>query len=43
MSSAFETIQRDHLIDIAKKEILNENEIRILRVLLAETAFEVKV
>ena len=42
MSSAFDTIQRDQLIDIAK-EILNEDGKRILRVLLAETTLEVKV
>ena len=42
MSSAFDTIQRDQLIDIVK-EILNEDEIRILRVLLVETTLKVKV
>ena len=42
MSSAFDTIQRGQLIDIAK-EILNKDEIRILRVVLAETILEVKV
>ena len=42
MLSVFDTIQRDLLIDIAK-EILNEDEIRIQRVLLAETTLEVKV
>ena len=42
MSSTFGTIQRDQLIDIAK-EILNEDEIRILRVLLAETTLKVRV
>ena len=42
MSSAFNTIQRGQLIDIAK-EVLNEDEIRILRILPAETTLEVKV
>ena len=42
MSSAFDTIQRGQLIDIAK-EILNKDEIRILRVVLAETTLKVKV
>ena len=42
MSSAFDTIQRGQLIDIAK-EILNKDEIRILRVFLAETILEVKI
>ena len=42
MSSAFDTIQRDQLIDIAK-EILNEDEIRILTILLAEASLEVKL
>ena len=42
MSSAFDTIQRDQLINISKK-LLNQDEIRILRVLLAETTLEVKV
>ena len=41
MSSAFDTIQRDQLINRAKK-ILSKDEIRILRVLLAETTLEVK-
>ena len=39
MSSAFDTIQRNKLINIAK-EVLNEDEIRILRIHLA---LEVKV
>ena len=38
---AFDTIQRDQLIDIAK-DIFNEDEIRILRVFLAETFSEFK-
>ena len=42
MSSAFNTIQRDQLTDIAK-EILNEDEIRILTILLAEVTLEVKL
>ena len=42
MSGAFNTIQRGQLIDIAK-EVLNEDEIRILRILPAETTLEVKV
>ena len=42
MSSAFDTIERDQLIDIAK-EILDEPEIKILGVILAETTLEVKV
>ena len=42
MSSAFDTVQRDQLIDIAK-EILNEDEIRILTILLAEASLEVKL
>ena len=42
MSSAFDTIQRDQLIDIAKG-ILNEDEIRILTILLAEASLEVKL
>ena len=42
MSSAFNTIQRNKLINIAK-EVLNEDEIRILRIHLAETTLEVKV
>ena len=42
MSSAFDTTQRDQLIDIVK-EILNEDEIRILRVILAETCLKLKV
>ena len=35
MSSASDTIQRDQLIDIAK-EILNEDEIRIVRLLMVK-------
>ena len=42
MSSAFNTIQRNKLINIAK-EVLNEDEIRIMRIHLAETTLEVKV
>ena len=38
---AFDTIQRDQLIDIAK-DIFNEDEIRILTVFLAETILEFK-
>ena len=42
MLSAFNTVQRDQLSDRAK-EISNEDKIRILRMLLDETALEVKV
>ena len=43
MSSAFDTIHRNNVIEIAE-EILDEDEIRILRILLAETKLlEVKV
>ena len=42
MPYAFDTIQIDQLIDIVK-EILNEDEIGILKVILAETTLEVKV
>ena len=42
MSSAFNTIQRGQIIDIGK-DVLNEDEIRILRILPAETTLEVKV
>ena len=41
MSSAFDTIQREQLINRAKN-ILSKDEIRILRVLLPETTLEVK-
>ena len=41
MSSAFDTIEREQLIDIVK-EILNGDKIRILRTLLTETTLEVK-
>ena len=42
MSSAFDTIHRDKLINIAE-EFLDEDDIRIMRVLLADTTLEVKV
>ena len=42
MSSAFDTIYRDVVIKIAEK-ILDEDEVRILRVLLADTTLEVKI
>ena len=42
MSSAFDTIQRDQLINIAK-EILSENETRILRALPFENTLKFKV
>ena len=41
MSSAFDAIEREQLIDIVK-EILNGDKIRILRTLLTETTLEVK-
>ena len=41
MSSAFDTIEREQLIDVVK-EILNGDKIRILRTLLTETTLEVK-
>ena len=42
MSSAFDTIKRDKILQIVE-EILAEDEKRILRVLLSETKLEVKV
>ena len=42
MSSALDTIHRDKVIEIAE-EILDEDEIRILRILIAETTLEDKV
>ena len=42
MSSVFDTIHRDKVIEIAE-EILDEDEIRVLRILIAETTLEVKV
>ena len=42
MPSAFDTIYREELIKIAT-EILDDDELRILRVLLSETTLEVKV
>ena len=42
MSSAFDTIYRDAVIKIAEK-ILDEDELRILRILLADTTLEVKI
>ena len=41
MTSAFDTIQRQKLIDIAKS-FMNEDEVRILRLLLSNTTLEVK-
>ena len=42
MSSAFDTIYTNKIIEIAE-QIMDDDEIRILRVLLAETTLEVKV
>ena len=42
MSSAFDTIYRDELIKTAE-EILDEDELRILSTLLAETTLEVRI
>ena len=42
MSSAFDTIQRDKIMEIAN-EIFNEDEVRILRILLSETTLEIKI
>ena len=42
MTSAFDTIQRDELLSIAE-EILEEDEIRILQILLSKTNLEIKV
>ena len=42
MSSAFDTIYRDKIIDIAQ-EFMNNDELRILRVLLSNTSLEIKV
>ena len=42
MSSAFDTIYKDQLINIAE-EILDEDEVRIIRVLLSDTTLEVKI
>ena len=42
MSSAFDTIHRDRIISIAQS-ILQEDEIRILHLLLADTTLEVKI
>ena len=42
MSSAFDTIHRDKLIEIAE-EIMDEDGIRILRVLLSNTSIEIKI
>ena len=42
MSSAFDTIHRDKIIEIAN-EIFDEDEVRILRVLLSDTTIERKV
>ena len=42
MSSAFDTIHRDQIISIAQK-ILQEDEMRMLHLLLADTTLEVKI
>ena len=42
MSSAFDTIRREKLIDILKT-IIDEDEIRMIRYLLANTTLEVKM
>ncbi len=42
MSSAFDTIHRNEMINIAER-ILQEDEVRILRVLLSNTTLEVRV
>lgn len=42
MSSAFDTIYRDKVLEIAE-EVMEEDEVRILRILLSETTLEVKV
>ena len=42
MSSAFDTIHRDKVINICQ-QILNEDEIRILRLLLSETTLEIQI
>ena len=42
MSSAFDTIHRDKILEIASK-FLKEDELRILRVLLSDTTLEVKI
>ena len=41
MSSAFDTINRDELFEILE-EFLDEDDLRILNTLLAETTLEVK-
>ena len=42
MSSAFDTIHRDKIIEIASK-IFDEDEVRILRILLSDTTLEIKI
>ena len=42
MSSAFDTIWRDKLIDITEK-FLEENKMRIIRVLLTDNNLEIKI
>ena len=42
MSSAFDTIWRDKLIEITE-EYLDEDEMRIFRVLLSDTNLEIKI
>ena len=42
MSSAFDTIQRDELIEITE-EFLEEDEMRFIRVLLSDTNIEIKI
>ena len=42
MSSAFDTIHRDKIIEIGSK-IFDEDEVRILRVLLSDTTLEIKI
>ena len=42
MSSAFDTIQRDELIEITE-EFLEEDEMRFIRALLSDTNLEIKI
>eukprot|EP00795_Rhopilema_esculentum_P003525 gene3525-biopygen1 len=42
MSSAFDTIRREQLVDIAKK-FLNEDEVRMIQLLLSNTTLDVRI
>ena len=42
MSSVFDTIYREELLEIAK-DIIDDDELKILRVLMSETTLEIKI